>query len=98
LQGAAYEPESGYADPATTASSYARRAKELGAELLLGTRALSVVIEKGRVVGLETDKGRVAAGAVIVAAGPWSPQLINPTGIHLPIETTRHRASTNIAL
>jgi sarcosine oxidase subunit beta len=26
-----------------------------------------------------------------VAAGPWSPQLINPTGIKLPVEASRHQ-------
>ncbi len=88
---AAYEPESGYADPSSTANAYARRAKELGATLMLNTQALSINIEQGRVTGLMTDKGSLAAGAVVVAAGPWSPQLINPTGIELPVEASRHQ-------
>ncbi|MFC1821770.1 NAD(P)/FAD-dependent oxidoreductase [Thermodesulfobacteriota bacterium] len=87
---AAYEPESGYADPASTASAYAGRAKELGAELRLNTRALSIGIEKEKVIGLQTDRGSIPAGAVVVAAGPWSPGLIKPTGIDLPIRSTRH--------
>jgi len=91
LVAAAYEPESGYADPASTANAYARRAKELGATLMLNTRALSINIEKGRITGLTTDKGSLAAGAVVVAAGPWSPQLINPTGVELPVEASRHQ-------
>jgi len=87
---AAYEPESGYADPASTANAYARRAKELGATLLLNTTALVIDIDQGRVTGLTTDKGTLAAGAIVVAAGPWSPQLINPTGVELPVEASRH--------
>jgi glycine/D-amino acid oxidase-like deaminating enzyme len=46
---AAYEAESGYADPASTTNAYARRAKELGATLMLNTKALAVNIEKGRI-------------------------------------------------
>lgn len=88
---AAYEPESGYADPASTATAYAQRAKELGASLMLNTRALSINIERGRVTGLTTDKGTLSAGAVVVAAGPWSPQLINPSGIELPVQASRHQ-------
>jgi glycine/D-amino acid oxidase-like deaminating enzyme len=88
---AAYEPESGYADPSSTAGSYAKRAKELGATLMLGTKVLSVAVEKGRVAGVKTDKGPLASRAVIVAAGPWSPQLIDPTGVELPVEASRHQ-------
>jgi glycine/D-amino acid oxidase-like deaminating enzyme len=88
---AAYEPEAGYADPASTTNAYARRARELGATLMTGTRVQSIEVEKGRVVGVTTDKGALQAGAVVVAAGPWSPALINPTGIELPVETSRHQ-------
>jgi sarcosine oxidase subunit beta len=88
---AAYEPESGYADPSSTSNAYARRAKELGATLMLGTKALVINVERGQVTGLTTDKGTLSTGAVVVAAGPWSPQLINPTGIELPVEASRHQ-------
>ena len=87
----AYEPDSGYADPAGTADGFAKAAKAHGTKLMLGTKALSVEIDKGRVTGLKTDKGDLAAGAVVVAAGPWSPQLINPTGVELPLEASRHQ-------
>jgi glycine/D-amino acid oxidase-like deaminating enzyme len=88
---AAYEPESGYADPAATTNAFAQRAKQLGAELVLGTRAVSVEIHNGRVTGITTDKGHLSAGAVVVAAGPWSAPLVNPTGIELPVEASRHQ-------
>jgi sarcosine oxidase subunit beta len=73
IMAAAYEPESGYADPASTTNTYARRAKELGATLMLNTKALAVNIEKGRVAGLTTDKGTLAAGAVVVVAATDQP-------------------------
>jgi glycine/D-amino acid oxidase-like deaminating enzyme len=36
-----------------------------------------------------TDAGTVAAGSVVVAAGPWSPPLLAPLGYELPIRSAR---------
>jgi len=94
IAAAAYEPESGYADPAATATAYARRAKDLGATLHLGTKALSLQVEKGRITGVVTDKGTFHAGAVVVAAGPWSPLITQTVGIRLPIKASRHQVVT----
>ncbi len=93
IAAAAYEPESGYADPAATATAYARRARDLGATLRLGTRVLSLQVEKGRVTGVVTDKGTFGAGAVVVAAGPWSPLITETIGIRLPIKASRHQVA-----
>jgi D-amino-acid dehydrogenase len=38
-----------------------------------------------RVIGVVTDVGIVDADEVIVAAGPWSPRLLDPLGIRLPV-------------
>jgi D-hydroxyproline dehydrogenase subunit beta len=38
-----------------------------------------------RVTGVITDVGIVDADEVIVAAGPWSPRLLDPLGIRLPV-------------
>jgi glycine/D-amino acid oxidase-like deaminating enzyme len=37
------------------------------------------------VTGVVTDEGKIAADEVVVAAGPWSPRLLEPLGIRLPI-------------
>ncbi len=94
IAAAAYEPESGYADPAATATAYAGRAKELGAGLQLGTRVQSLLVDGGRVTGVDTDKGVVHAGAVVVAAGPWTPLIAETAGIQVPIRASRHQVAT----
>jgi len=43
-----------------------------GAELLTGCEVTSVLVEHGRVRGVETSRGRLDAGAVVLAAGAWS--------------------------
>ena len=87
----AYEPESGYADGHATATSFAVAARRHGAEVKESTPALRVVVEGDRVVGVETPAGRIAAGAVLVACGPWSRGLLASLGVDLPIRATRHQ-------
>jgi glycine/D-amino acid oxidase-like deaminating enzyme len=87
LVGAAYEPESGYADPHSTTTAYVNRAEELGAEILTGNPVREILVEGDRVAGVLTEGGRIAAARVVLAAGPWSPLLSEHLGIGLPIDS-----------
>lgn len=89
IVGAAYEPESGYADPASAANSYARAARQLGATILQDTPVTSIETAGGRVSSITTTKGHLSAGAVVVAAGPWTPRLLKTVGIDVPITASR---------
>src|SRR6267142_1883856 len=81
---AAYEPESGYANPAETVEGFRRRATELGARVLQWTAVTRVIRQESRVTGVETSAGRIDAGSVIVAAGAWSRRLCTEFGLDLP--------------
>jgi glycine/D-amino acid oxidase-like deaminating enzyme len=70
----------GYAvPPAAATHAFAARARAAGAELRIGERA---ALAPG---GLAVAGQHLAAGAVVVAAGPWTPELIDPTGAWRPI-------------
>ena len=84
LGGAAYEPDSGYANPQDTVEGFGRRARELGARILQWTAVTGIVRSESRVVGVETSAGRIDAGAVVVAAGAWAPRLCREIGLPLP--------------
>src|SRR6266487_2458377 len=58
---AAYEPDSGYANPAETVEGFRRRATELGARVLQWTAVTGVVRRESRVTGVDTSAGRIAA-------------------------------------
>ncbi len=89
IVGAAYEPDSGYADPYSASVAFANRAEELGAEVLVGTEIRSVIVEGGKARGVVTDEGRLEAGSVVLATGPWSPRLSELFGVELPITPCR---------
>jgi D-hydroxyproline dehydrogenase subunit beta len=63
--------------PAAAAAAFAERATRAGARISEGTPALAA-IEGGRAVGVRTPGGLEPAGAVVVAAGPWSPEVLPP--------------------
>ena len=85
-----FEPQSGYADPPSVGQGFASAARSMGAKVLLDTPALDVEIVNDRVVGVETKEGRVETETVVVAAGPWSVQVMCKIGIEMPLKATRH--------
>ena len=90
---AAYEPDSGYGDGAGVANDFLTRARELGVTYLSKTQALEFLVEGGRVRGVSTDHGEIAAPVVVSATGPWTRPLFQRVGIDLPIETEYHQVA-----
>lgn len=74
--------------PEAATAAMAERAAAAGARVEVGAAA-SPVIERGRVVGVVLEGlRRIAADLVLIAAGPWSPYLVDPTGDWRPIGAT----------
>jgi glycine/D-amino acid oxidase-like deaminating enzyme len=69
--------ETGYpVAPATATNAFAARARRAGATIEVGDSA-AVIVEGGRAAGVRLSSGRlVTAGSVLVAAGPWTPDLV----------------------
>ncbi len=89
LGAAAYEPDSGYADPIATTESFARRAVELGATIYEGVRVESLIVVAGRIRGVVTSAGDIACDRVVLAAGPWTVALLAHAGVALDVEPVR---------
>jgi sarcosine oxidase, subunit beta len=79
-------PSDGQADPKATVASFVRAAERAGAALRFGERVLSIGVAHGRVQGVVTDKGRIAAPSVVLAAGVYGNELLQPLGLHVPME------------
>jgi len=67
-----YCPSDGHFDPAELLNSYIELARAQGATFLTGTPVRKLLIEGGRVKGVNTPTGEHHAPIVINAAGPWS--------------------------
>jgi glycine/D-amino acid oxidase-like deaminating enzyme len=87
--GATFCSEDAQITTAKVVEGYGRAAEQLGARVLRGTEVREVLVGDGRARGVETSAGRIDAGAVVIAAGVWSPLLLARLGIALPIEPMR---------
>lgn len=63
--------------------------KRAGVELIEGAEVTALAIEHGRVTGVVSAGRSLAAGAVVVAAGTWSSQLLEPIGVNVKIIPVR---------
>ncbi|MEO7663861.1 MAG: FAD-dependent oxidoreductase [Candidatus Limnocylindrales bacterium] len=70
--------------PAVATQAFASLAEARGATIQTVTRATLEVVG-GRATGVRTGAGVEKAGVVIVAAGPWSPEIVDPLGRWRPI-------------
>ncbi len=90
----AYEPDGGYADPAYAAANLAAAAKRHGAQILQDTTVTGIELQSGRVTGVTTNAGKIAAPSVVNCANAWAPQIARMVGVDLPIEASRHQVAT----
>jgi sarcosine oxidase, subunit beta len=87
---AAYEPQSGYADPVATTRSLAMAAHRNGAELVLKSPVAELLVEGCVATGVQlTDGRKLHASAVCVAAGPWTDRLLSPLSVQIGIKAER---------
>ncbi len=70
--------------PGASTYAYATLAESRGAAIRLG-RSASLAVEGDAVTGVLVDGRLLPAGAVLAAAGPWTPVLLDPTGRWTPI-------------
>lgn len=74
--------------PAAATRAWAALADERGAIIVLGSAARPTV-QMGRIAGATMNDGTtISSDAVLVAAGPWSPPLVDPSGAWRPIHAT----------
>src|SRR5437867_3015200 len=90
---AAYEPGSGFADPNATTFAFAAAARRLGATIETDCEVLRIVTEGGRVTGVETSRGRVAAPVVVAVPGAWAGRLLDPLGLDFGLTPYRIQVS-----
>ena len=86
---AAYEPDSGCADPIATTHCFLDRARELGAEVRLHAEVQRVTVASGRVTGVETTDVAISAETVVVAGGAWALPLLRDLGWQVALRPIR---------
>ena len=89
VRAALFDPSGALVDAVEISRALAADAVSHGAEIREHEPVRSIVTRGGRAEGVRTDKGEIAADAVVVAAGVWSPFLAEDLGVKIPIVPRR---------
>ena len=71
--------------PSAATEAYAILAARLGVEVVVGGGPARPAVVEGRIVGVDARGSIAPAGAVVVAAGPWTTEVVDPGGSWRPI-------------
>lgn len=85
IAAASYCPSDGHAEPVATVRAFVAAAERHGAVIRTNTKVTGLDVAAGRVRGVRTDAGPIAADAVVIAAGVHSDELCALVGLELPI-------------
>ncbi len=85
-----YEPEAGFADAYLVATGFARAARRQGVKIMEGVNVERLLLEGGRVVGVETSQGTFHSNTVISTQNIWAGEIEQWTGVPTPVKAERH--------
>lgn len=85
-----YEPEAGFADANLVATGFARAARRQGVKIMEGVNVERLLMEGGRVVGVETNQGTFHSNTVISTQNIWASEIEKWTGVPTPVKAERH--------
>jgi len=89
--GAAFLPTDGQANPSDITASLAKGARMAGAKIFENVEVTGFEIEKGRVVAVLTDQGRIACEVAVNCAGQWARELGKLAGVNVPLVSVEHQ-------
>ena len=89
LAGGAYEPDGGYIDVTKMVLSWLTAAQGHGAQVISGVKVTALRTSGGRLSGVSTNAGEIDAPVVVTATGAWATDLLNPIGVHVPVQRRR---------
>lgn len=91
LVGAAFLPTDGQANPSDITQSLARGARMAGVKIFEDTPVVRIIVEEGRIRGVETAEGVIECEKVICCAGQWTRSLAGSVGVNVPLVSVEHQ-------
>jgi len=85
-----YTPDDGRANPVDVTISLAKGARMGGARIFEDTRVTAIHRKNGRVTGVATERGDIAAEYVVNCGGMWARELGKMAGVNVPLHAAEH--------
>ena len=90
LRGAVFLPKDGQTNPVDTTQALARGARAAGARIVENLAVTGIRTARGRVTGVVTAEGEVAADAVVNCAGMWAREVGGWADVTVPLHAAEH--------
>jgi sarcosine oxidase subunit beta len=87
--GATVSGRDGQVNPARLVTGYSLAASRLGLKIERGRKVIGFTENGGRITGIRTPEDSFYAGSVVCCTGVYTPDLLSPLGIDLPIKPRR---------
>ncbi len=85
IVGGVYFPQDESGDCHQFTQALAQRAEKNGVRLVSATTIERLLISGDRVSGIQTNRGQFSADAYVLACGSYTPLLVRPLGMRLPV-------------
>jgi sarcosine oxidase subunit beta len=89
--GGSYCSRDGFIDPLAVMAGFTKKASERGTEILTGIEVLNIRTENGKVLGVETSRGRISAEKVVCCPGAWVKDIAATASVDLPVTPLRRQ-------
>ena len=88
--GGVHIPNDGQADPVGVTNVLAKAAKQHGANIIEHCSVKKILIQNKKIVGVETDQGKIDCEYIVLASGMWSRQIAADVNVSVPLYPDEH--------
>jgi sarcosine oxidase subunit beta len=93
LIGGVFGPTDGYIVPLEIMRGFIEAARRLGVRFEYDAGWVECLAERGRIVGVRTERGTVETRRVVNAAGPWASLVARTAGVEVPVSPLRRQTA-----
>lgn len=91
IVGGSFGARDGFINPLAVMRGFTEEAIKNGAKVQTETEVYSIETPGGKVVGVETNRGRLECEKVVLCSGAWTRNLAKTAGVDLPIEPQKRQ-------
>ena len=90
IVGGVFIAKDGQADPVGVANVLAKAAKQNGAKIIEKCPVTKILTKNNKIVGVETNFGKIECEYVVLATGMWSRQIAKEIDVSIPLYPDEH--------
>jgi sarcosine oxidase subunit beta len=87
IGGAAWEPDSGHADPTDSVNTLLAGVKERGGRVISDAMPVELIVENDRIAGVRAKGETISAPNVVLATGAGTSELCKSIGLDVPVQS-----------